>query len=357
MTPRLNINLGIRNDSTIFGHFGSDQYKNNRVGNLDLIRGLYELQINTPSCGEAGGAPCIPGGALPDGVILSPNAKPSRDRPWNFGPRLGIAYRITGKLAVRTCYGVTLDSWAGNVQANMGVVGAWPSVGLLQQPNLDLPTSEQPTPKLTAQDPIDLGDNPIFPTPTPFGHVTWFYDPNVEMPYAQQYFSVQYELDESTLGDLAYAGSRGASIIGADLWVDNGGLSGYDLGGMLCERAARAEPLNEDRDLLVPFLPVNWEELARTMGALRKLRKEKPPGQPAAVSRLRRSPVRLRKGVVSTHSPSIPRVQLVREPEWANSWESGSLCCCLLGVSASLLEIWRGQPPHKRVLRDVISQS
>ena len=33
---------------------------------------------------------------------------------------------------------------------------------------------------------------------------------------------------------------------------------------MLCERAARAEPLDECRDLLMPFLPVNWEELART---------------------------------------------------------------------------------------------
>ena len=80
--PRLNINLGLRNDSTIFGHFGSDQYNNNHVGNLDLVRGLYELQTETPSCEDAGVAPCIPGGALPDGVILSPNGKPSR------GPRL-----------------------------------------------------------------------------------------------------------------------------------------------------------------------------------------------------------------------------------------------------------------------------
>lgn len=213
VTPRLNINLGIRNDSTIFGHFGSDEYNNNHVGNLDLARGLYLLQIPTPSCEEAGVAPCIPGGALPDGVVLSPNQKPSQDRPWNLGPRFGLAYRITDKLAIRSYYGVTFDSWAGNIQANMGVVGAWPDVGLLQQPNLNLPSSERPTPKVTAQDPLDLGDNPIFPAPTPFGHVTWFYDPNVEMPYAQQYnFSVQYELDESTLVDLAYVGSRGANI-------------------------------------------------------------------------------------------------------------------------------------------------
>lgn len=46
---------------------------------------------------------------------------------------------------------------------------------------------------------------------------------------------------------------------------------------MTCEPAAKAEPLNEDWDLLVSFLPGNWEELARTTGALRKLRKDKSP--------------------------------------------------------------------------------
>ena len=39
-----------------------------------------------------------------------------------------------------------------------------------------------------------------------------------------------------------------------------------------------AEPLQEDWDLLVSFLPGNWEELARSTGALRKLRKDKSPG-------------------------------------------------------------------------------
>ncbi len=38
-----------------------------------------------------------------------------------------------------------------------------------------------------------------------------------------------------------------------------------------------SEPLNEDWDLLVSFLPDNWEELARKTGALRKLRKDKSP--------------------------------------------------------------------------------
>ena len=36
-------------------------------------------------------------------------------------------------------------------------------------------------------------------------------------------------------------------------------------------------PMNEDWELLVSFLPANWEELARRTGALRKLRKHKSP--------------------------------------------------------------------------------
>ena len=72
--------------------------------------------------------------------------------------------------------------------------------------------------------------------------------------------------------------NRGAHARGANLLIDNGGLAEYDLDGMVSEPIAKAEPLNEDWDLLVSFLPGNWEELARTTGALRKLRKDKSPG-------------------------------------------------------------------------------
>ncbi len=109
VTPRLTINLGVRNDATIFGHYGSDQYNNNKVGNLNLILGRYELQIPVGSCEDLGGAPCIPGGTLPDGVVLSPNQKPSNDRPWNWQGRFGLAYRITDKTAFRAAYGIVYD--------------------------------------------------------------------------------------------------------------------------------------------------------------------------------------------------------------------------------------------------------
>ena len=213
VTPRLTMNLGVRNDATIFGHYGTDEYNNNKVGNLNLILGRYELQIPVGSCADLGQAPCIPGGTLPDGVVMSPNQKPSNDRPWNWQGRFGLAYRITDRMAFRGAYGIVYDNWAGNIQANMGVVGTWPSVGLLQQPNLNIPTSALPTPKVSAQDPLDLGDNPVFPAPTPFNEVTWYYDPALKLPYSQQYnLSYQFQLTESTIVDLAYVGSTGINL-------------------------------------------------------------------------------------------------------------------------------------------------
>ena len=212
-TPRLTLNLGVRNDATIFGHYGSDEFNNNKVGNLNLIKGVYELQIPVDSCADLQAAPCIPGGTLPDGVVLSDNQKPSNDRPWNWQGRFGLAYRITDKMAFRGAYGIVYDNWAGNIQANMGVVGTWPSVGLVQTANLNLPTSAQPGPKVSAQDPLDLGDRPSFPDPTPFGRNTWFYDPDLKIPYSQQYnLSFQYEFTNNTLVDLAYVGSTGINL-------------------------------------------------------------------------------------------------------------------------------------------------
>ena len=159
-------------------------------------------------------APCIPGdGTLPENVVMSIYNKPSNDRPWNHQARFGLAYRINERMALRAAYGMVFDNWAGNIQANMGVVGTWPSVGLLQNPNLNNPTSANPTPTRTAQDPLDFGENPVFPAANPFGNNTWYYDPKLEIPYSQQYnISLQTELDSNTVMDIAYVGSHGVHL-------------------------------------------------------------------------------------------------------------------------------------------------
>ena len=69
----------------------------------------------------------------------------------------------------------------------------------------------------------------------------------------------------------------GLQVLGANLSVDTTSSLRYELGRMSRGAANTSEPLSEDWELLVSFLPANWEELARTTGALRKLRKDKSP--------------------------------------------------------------------------------
>ena len=45
VTNRLTLNLGVRNDATIFGHYGSDELNNNKVGNLNLILGAMSCRF------------------------------------------------------------------------------------------------------------------------------------------------------------------------------------------------------------------------------------------------------------------------------------------------------------------------
>jgi hypothetical protein len=48
----------------------------------------------------------------------------------------------------------------------------------------------------------------LFPAPTPFNQVLWFYDPHIRNPYSMQWnFGVQRELNSSTTVDVNYVGS------------------------------------------------------------------------------------------------------------------------------------------------------
>ena len=97
-TPRLTVNLGLRYDRTFLPPFGKEdtigQHGGIETGGLDLNRGVYILQKQPPSCEERGHAPCIPGGKLPDHVVVDPRGKLLTDTTTNWGPRVGLAYRL-----------------------------------------------------------------------------------------------------------------------------------------------------------------------------------------------------------------------------------------------------------------------
>jgi len=214
VTSRLNFNWGLRWDVTLIPVYGSPEDNNDEVGDLDLIRGIYVLKRPVPSCEERGQAPCIPGGLERQrDVVVDPRNKIYHNVFDNWQPRLGLAYRLTDRTALRVSYGIYFDNWAGFSQIAQNFEGSWPSVEQLLEQNLNQPSAGQPAPSRTAQDPFDLGTGAVFPAPTPFNQVLWFADPFYENAYSQQWnFGLQHQLTQNTVLEANYVGSSSTRL-------------------------------------------------------------------------------------------------------------------------------------------------
>ncbi len=212
-SQRLTVNLGLRYDLTLIPSYGSAKDGNLGVGDVDLSNGTYVLQVNPGDCATTGKAPCIPGGTLPDHVVVAPNGHILRNTYDNIQPRMGIAYALNEKTAIHASYGIFFDNWAGVQQTAQNYEGSWPSVDQTIGNNIN-PT----TPVNSAEDPLNLGSANPLPGPTPFNQVNWFVDPNIKNPMSQQWaFGVQRQVNSSTVLTLNYVGSH-------DTRVDVGGL-------------------------------------------------------------------------------------------------------------------------------------
>lgn len=210
VTPKLTINMGLRYDVTLIPIYGDDKSANGFVGDVDLNRGVYILARQPASCAVAGQAPCIPGGTLPPGVILTPfaNGRIYTQNLDNFQPRLGIAYQLRPTTVLRASYGRFYDNWAAITQTSQNYEGTWPDIGQLLAQNLNTTTVTA-----TAEDPLSLGSSTPLPGPTPFNQVQWFMDPNVQRPYADQWnLGVQQGLWGNTVITANYAGSHGSRL-------------------------------------------------------------------------------------------------------------------------------------------------
>ena len=206
-TRNLTINMGLRYDRTFIPPYGKqiDIPGGKETGNYNLQTGTYIVQTLPPACSARGHAPCIPGGNLPDHVVVSPNDSLVKDSTKNFQPRLGLAYRVNDKTALRAGFGIVFDNWAGVEQTTTNSFGLWPDVAILNGQNLNVPTAAHPTPTVTGMNPIP---NSAFPPPTPFTTVGWFFDPNLKNPYSLQWnFGVQHQFNATTTVDLSYVGS------------------------------------------------------------------------------------------------------------------------------------------------------
>ena len=211
VTDKLTINWGLRYDITINPRQGKSSNGSDITGNFDFSNGTYILQNPAPACSPTQGAPCIPGGALPDHVTIAKNGKINNDNYNNFQPRVGFAYRLMPKTVMRGGYGRFYDNWAGVTENQSNYTQAWPNVAFVAAPNnlnLGIPTG-------FANDPLNLGAGPIEPADSPFSplNINSYTDPHLKTGYSDQWnFGFQQELAPGATVTINYVGSRNADI-------------------------------------------------------------------------------------------------------------------------------------------------
>lgn len=218
-TQKLTVNVGLRYDYSFIPAYGTDatigQQGGIETGDMNFNDGTYVLQKVPPTCASRGFAPCIPGtGTLPAHVVIDPRGKIAHNVPDNFGPRLGLSYRLGEKTVIHGGFGVVFDNWAAVSQMAQNIEGAWPDIGQLISNGQNQPISTSATPTVTAQDPFGGGGSGLFPTATPFNQVQWFYDPNIKNAYSEQWnVGVQRQLTPSTALTVNYVGSTSHRVI------------------------------------------------------------------------------------------------------------------------------------------------
>jgi Carboxypeptidase regulatory-like domain/TonB dependent receptor len=210
-TDKLTLNFGLRYDLTLMPIYGDNGNANNFVGDLDARRGIYYLERNAPACDPpAVAAPCIPGGVLPPNVSLTPlnHGAIYHNDLTNFQPRIGIAYAFNDKTVLRAAYGRFYDNWAAITQTAQNFEGTWPSLDQLGATNLN-----PALPNTFAEDPLSQGTSIPVTGPTPFNQVTWFADPYLKRPYADQWnLGVQQQIGTHTVLTANYVGSHGGRL-------------------------------------------------------------------------------------------------------------------------------------------------
>jgi outer membrane receptor protein involved in Fe transport len=213
VTSKLNVNVGLRYDLTYVPIYGNNPNDNFYVGDMDFRNGTYILAHNAPSCLQTNAAPCIPNGTLPAHVVLTPlGGGAIFHTDYNdIQPRLGVIYQLFPNTVLRAGYGRFFDNWAAITQTAQNYEGTWPSLDQLGASNINPVAAGGPT--ITAEDPLNQGSGPPVTGATPFTQSTWFADPYLKRPYADQWnFGVQQQVTSKDVLTVNYVGSVGRRL-------------------------------------------------------------------------------------------------------------------------------------------------
>lgn len=205
VTQKLTINLGLR--------YELDVPRTERYNRLSFFR----LDQPSPLAGKVPANPLFDGSKLVGAMnfTTSDNRRQVPTDKNNWGPRIGLAYRLGEKTVIRSAYGIYYAPSALQAAGHTGTAGMDGFSSL--------------TPFVTSIDgriPITFIDNPFpngfnFPTGSSLGAATFLgQGPNASLflddasPYTQQWnLNLQRELPSSLLFEAAYIGSKGTRLI------------------------------------------------------------------------------------------------------------------------------------------------
>ncbi|MGH9619621.1 MAG: TonB-dependent receptor, partial [Bryobacteraceae bacterium] len=200
INDRLTLNFGFRYDLTLFPIYGTPGTPDSYVGDYNLNNGTYIVTALPAACSTTVGFPCIPGGTLPNHVVVTPQSNHAilHNDYGDWQGRFGLAYRLTKNTALRAGYGRFYDNWNSVIQLAQNYEGNWPNVGQSIANNLNHPGGTS----ASIGDPFNLGSGGVvYPAPTPFNQVNWFVDPTAyKMPYSDQWnIGIEQQLGRNTV--------------------------------------------------------------------------------------------------------------------------------------------------------------
>lgn len=209
MTPRLNLNLGLR-----WEFFGVPVDGQGRNSNFDFSRALAEPPPEGTVSGFVVGRDTP--GRLPPEVIRADNntLRDSRHLK-NFGPRFGLAYQpIDGlrNLVMRAGYGVYFTRSAGILSFQNVLALPFGYVDLRQLEPFSTASFQNPLPPI-----LPPSAFPVF-IPRYADSLQTFtsVDPHIRDPYTQHFsLGIQYEFAPNYLLDVAYVGTKGTHLVGS----------------------------------------------------------------------------------------------------------------------------------------------
>jgi hypothetical protein len=210
-SPRLTINAGLRWDGESSPRLliGGAAMMDPNTGNWIISGGKLP-----PPCNPGAGvfAPCIPSTTPENNALLAAHVVPAANpnlgpdgvyKDW--GPRLGVAYKLNSTTVVRAGYGLVYDNLQGGLQTVRDRLLAWPynaSLPLVfNSTGRTVQTMTQITPTLS-------NTNALPAVSEPFHQSGWYYDPHMKNHYSHQWnVELQKEVRSNLVASISYVGS------------------------------------------------------------------------------------------------------------------------------------------------------